>query len=99
MECEEIWISSSLFNNFFCFVLSFFGQCGGLNMLGPGGGTIRRYSLVGVGVALLEEVCHYVGRLPPSFLEVSLLASLTTRVRTLSSSRSTSAWTLPCFLP
>ena len=27
-------------------------------MLGPGSGTIRRYGLVGVGVALLEEVCH-----------------------------------------
>lgn len=30
--------------------------CGDLNMLGPGKGTIRRGSLVGVGVALLEEV-------------------------------------------
>jgi hypothetical protein len=29
-------------------------------MLGPGSGTIRRCGLVGVGVALLEEVCHYV---------------------------------------
>jgi hypothetical protein len=27
-------------------------------MLGPGSGTITRCSLVGVGVALLEEVCH-----------------------------------------
>ena len=33
-------------------------SCGDLNMLGPGHGTIRRYGLVGVGVALLEEVCH-----------------------------------------
>jgi hypothetical protein len=32
-------------------------DCGGVNMLGPGCGTIRRYGLVGVGVALLEEVC------------------------------------------
>jgi hypothetical protein len=37
---------------------------GGLNMLGPGCGTIWRCGLVGasvlvgVGVALLEEVCH-----------------------------------------
>ena len=29
-----------------------------LNMLGPGSGSIRRCSLVGVIVALLEEVCH-----------------------------------------
>ena len=29
-------------------------------MLGPGSGTIRRYGLVGVGVALLEEVCYCV---------------------------------------
>ena len=28
-----------------------------------GGGTIRRYGLVGVGVALLEEVCHCGGGL------------------------------------
>jgi hypothetical protein len=28
--------------------------CVGLYMLGPGSGTIRRYSPVGVGVALLE---------------------------------------------
>jgi hypothetical protein len=27
-------------------------------MLGSGSGTIRRYDLVGVGVALLEELCH-----------------------------------------
>jgi hypothetical protein len=27
-------------------------------MLGPGGSTIRRYGLVGVGVALLEKECH-----------------------------------------
>ena len=32
------------------------GRCGGLNVLGPGSGTIRRCGLVGVGVALLEEV-------------------------------------------
>jgi hypothetical protein len=28
-------------------------------MLGQGSGTISRYGLVGVGVALLEEMCHY----------------------------------------
>jgi hypothetical protein len=27
-------------------------------MTGPGSGTIRRCGLVGVGVALLEWVCH-----------------------------------------
>jgi hypothetical protein len=31
---------------------------GGLNMLGPGSSTVRKCGLVGVGVALLEEVCH-----------------------------------------
>ena len=36
-------------------------QYGGLNMLGPGSGTIRWCGLVGVGVALLEEVCHCGG--------------------------------------
>ena len=37
------------------------GGCGGLNMLGPGRGTIRRCGLIGGGVGLLEEVCHFVG--------------------------------------
>ena len=32
--------------------------CGGLNMLGPGSGTIRRCGLFAVGEALLNEVCH-----------------------------------------
>jgi hypothetical protein len=46
-----------------------FGDCGGLNGYGPHrlmclnawpieNGTIRRCGLFGVGVALLEEVCH-----------------------------------------
>ena len=34
-----------------------YGVCGGLNMLGPGSGTVRKFNLFGVGVALLEEVC------------------------------------------
>jgi hypothetical protein len=34
------------------------GSCGGLNILGPGSGTTWRCCLFGVGVALLEEVCH-----------------------------------------
>ena len=33
---------------------------GGLNMFGPGSGTIRRCGLVGVGVALLEKVWRYL---------------------------------------
>ena len=31
---------------------------GGLNMPRPRSGTIRKCGLVGVGVVLLEEVCH-----------------------------------------
>jgi hypothetical protein len=33
-------------------------ECGGLKMLGPGRGTIRKCGLVGGGMTLLEEVCH-----------------------------------------
>ena len=36
---------------------------GGFNMHGPGSGTVRVCSLVGVGVALLKEVCHCGGEL------------------------------------
>jgi hypothetical protein len=32
-------------------------------MLGPGSGTIRKCGIVGVGVALLEEVCYCGDRL------------------------------------
>jgi hypothetical protein len=57
-------------------------------MLGPGRGTIRRYVLVGIDVALLQEVCHCGGGLfdsPPSCLEDSsfLLFALRTRRQTL----------------
>ena len=41
-------------------------------MLGPGSGTIRRCGFVGVGVALLEEVCLCWGKLrdpPPRCLK------------------------------
>ena len=44
--------------------LSFFfkvGTSGDLNMLGPVSDTTRRCDLVGVGVPLLEEVCHSRG--------------------------------------
>ena len=41
--------------------------CGGLNVIGPhkliGSGGIRMCGLVGVGVALLKEVCHTWGEL------------------------------------
>ena len=41
--------------------------CGDFNVSDPhklrGSGTIRRRGLVGVGVVLLEEVCHCGGRL------------------------------------
>ena len=50
-------------------------ECSGLNMLGPGSGTIR-CGLVGVSVALLEEMCHCGHRLcdpHPSSPEASLL--------------------------
>jgi hypothetical protein len=33
----------------------------GLNMLGPGSDTIRRYCLLRVGMILLEKVGHYGG--------------------------------------
>ena len=33
-------------------------MCDGLYMFGPGSGTIRRCGPVGVGVDLLELVCH-----------------------------------------
>lgn len=35
--------------------------CGGLNMLGRGSSTIRGYSLIRVGVTLLEKVCYCGG--------------------------------------
>lgn len=28
-----------------------------------GSGTVQRYGLIEIGVALLEEVCHYAGEL------------------------------------
>ena len=33
-------------------------ECGGLNMLGPRSGTIRKFGLNEVGVSLFEEVHH-----------------------------------------
>jgi hypothetical protein len=45
-------------------------------MLGPGSGTIRKCGLVGVGVVLLEEVCHCGGGQldpPPNHVGANLL--------------------------
>jgi hypothetical protein len=59
-------------------------------------------ALLGVGVALLEEVCHCGGRPGdplPSCQEASLLSAFGWRCRTLSTSSPTSAWTLPCSQP
>ena len=65
----------SLCLSFACLCDQFHGQyCGGLNRNGLhklmclnvwpiGSGTIRRCSLVGVGMTLLEEVCHCGGGL------------------------------------
>jgi hypothetical protein len=52
------------------------GYCSGLNMLSSGSGNIKRCELVGVGVALLEEVCHCAGGCwdsSPSHLGADLL--------------------------
>ena len=38
-------------------------ECGDLYMPDTGSGTIKRCGVVGVGVALLEEVCHCGGGL------------------------------------
>ena len=38
-------------------------EFGSLIILGQGRGTIRRCCLIGVGVAMLEEMCHCGGRL------------------------------------
>ena len=97
-----IWLSKKVIeSDRVCSGLNRFGphrlMC--LNMLDPGSGTIRKYGLFGVGVVLLEEVCHCGGRLwdpPSSCLENNLLVAFRTRCRTLSSSSTISAWTLPC---
>ena len=39
-------------------LLIYFDLCGSLNMLSPGNSTTGRCCLVGVGMALLDEVCH-----------------------------------------
>jgi hypothetical protein len=46
------------FKCFLAFRDSFVENCGGLNIYGSGSSIIKRYDLVGVGVALLGEMCH-----------------------------------------
>lgn len=36
-------------------------ECSGLNIVGPGSRTIRRYVLAKVGMPLLKEVCYFGG--------------------------------------
>ena len=88
-------------------------KCGGLNENVPHRlleiGTIGSCGLVGVGVALLEEVCHWGWALgfqkpKPGALSLSLLSAspavCQSRCRHLSYLSSTrSACILPCFLP
>jgi hypothetical protein len=46
-----------------CLYVKLHSICSGLNKSGPhsliGSGATRRCSFVGVGVALLEELCHH----------------------------------------
>jgi hypothetical protein len=70
-------------------------------------GTIRRCDLVRIGVASLEEVCHYVGRLKgllvfkvqPVWKTVSFWLPSDQDVELSALSSSLSAYMLPCFPP
>ena len=78
-------------------LVSIIDACGGLHMLGPESGTIRKYGLVGGSVSLYEWTLR---DLPPSFLDSSLLLFVFgTRCRTLSFASVMPAWMFPCFLP
>ena len=55
LSCAHIRCNTHTHTHALCVYISL---CGGLNILGPESGTIWRYGLVGVGVALLEWVCH-----------------------------------------
>lgn len=71
--------------------------CGCLNKNGSyrplDNGTIRRYSLVGIGIALLEEVCHWGEGFDVSYVQAKPSGSLSLLVaygaRTLSHLSST----------
>ena len=47
---ESIYLNTQIYHSL--------GHCGGLHILGSDSGLIRRCGIVGVGVALLEQVCH-----------------------------------------
>jgi hypothetical protein len=100
---QNIWVSSkySESGSFERFYVRSFGQCDGLNMLGPGDDTTRKYGFGGVGVVLLEEVYHWnlLWDPPPSQVRVSfLLFAFGARCRSLNSSSTMPAWMLPCSL-
>lgn len=85
-------------------LVHWFPKSGGLNMLGPGSGTIRQRGPVGIDVALMEEVCHFRDELedssPRCLGDRPLLAAIRSRYRTLSSFHSNSStFMLPRFLP
>ena len=70
-------------------VCIFINICGGLNMLGPNNGIIRRCGLIGAGVVLLEEVCHCGGGKwdpPLNHVKASLLVAFRLRYKILNSS-------------
>ena len=71
-------------------------------MLGPGSNTFRKCGLVGGGVALFEEVCHYVNGLsdPPLICLRTVCSWLPFgwRCRTLSSSSAMDAAVLPAMV-
>jgi hypothetical protein len=89
------------------FILKVFSPFAGLNekffhwLIGSN--TIRRCGFVGIGVALLEEMCHWGWALglqkpSPGLVPFSLHAAYRSRQRTLSFFPSTmSACTLSCF--
>ena len=54
VEFSKVWRITNNIDN---------SVCGGLNMVGPGSGIIRRCGLFGESVALLKEVCYCGGGL------------------------------------
>ena len=83
-------------------------ECGGLNVLAMGSGTIRRCGCIGGSVSLwgwalrapLLRLCPVRKRLMATYKRDNLLlATLGIRCRTLGSSSTMSACTLPCFPP
>jgi hypothetical protein len=72
--------------------------------LAIGSGTIRRYDGLVRGGVTSEEVCHCgvsfevsYAQAPPSVEDSLFLAAFGSRCRTLSSSSTKSAYTMPCF--